>query len=148
MALNFNQFALEGNLFLKKYAKQMNLGDDTEKAGRILSAILHALRDVVPIQESLQLLSQLPMFLKAVYASGWSSHKNKKIKTIDDFVDLVRKHDGLTSKHDFEFDEQTQNYIDTTFIVLRQYISLGEMKDLRSTLPKELKSMAYSNIMF
>jgi len=31
---------------------------------------------------------------------------------------------------------------------LRRYISLGEMEDLRSELPKELKSMVYSNIMF
>lgn len=148
MALNFNQFAAEGNVFLKEYAKQMNLGNDTKKAGRILSAILHALRDVISTQESFQLLSQLPMFLKAVYVNGWNNHKTKKIKTMVDFIDLVRKYDGLTSVHDFGSDELSENYINTTFIVLRQYISLGELEDLRSSLPKELKSMVYTNIMF
>lgn len=47
-----------------------------------------------------------------------------------DFIDLVRKYDGVTSIHDFESDEMAENYINTTFIVLRKYISLGELEDL------------------
>jgi len=148
MALNFNQFAAEGNVFIKEYSKQLNLGSDTAKAGRVLSAILHALRDVISTEESLQLISQFPMFLKAVYVNGWNNHKSKKIKTMEEFIGLVRKYDGLTSMRDFASDELAENYINTTFIVLRQYVSLGEMEDLRSELPKELKSMVYSNIMF
>jgi uncharacterized protein (DUF2267 family) len=65
-----------------------------------------------------------------------------------EFIDLVRKYDGVTSVHDFESDEIAENYIDTTFIILRKYISLGELEDLRTVLPKNLKSMIYQNIMF
>ncbi|MFH4964023.1 DUF2267 domain-containing protein [Gaetbulibacter sp. M235] len=148
MALNFIQFAAEANTFLKKYAKEMNLADDTDKAGRILSATLHALRDVITTEESLQLISQFPMFLKAVYVNGWTIQKRQKIKTMPEFIDLVRKYDGVTSIHDFESDQLAENYLDTTFIVLRQYISLGELEDLRTVLPKNLKSMIYQNIMF
>jgi len=148
MALNFNQFAAEANTFLKEYAKEMNLGKDTEKAGRILSSILHALRDVITNEESLQLISQFPMFLKAVYVNGWTSKKKEKIKTMAEFIDLARKYNGLTSVHDLGSDELAENYIDTTFILLRKYISLGEMKDIRTHLPKQLKSMVYHNIMF
>ena len=51
--------------------------------------------------------------------------------------------------NDFEYsDEVAERYIDTTFIYLRRYISLGEMEDIRDSLPKDLKSMVYSNIMF
>lgn len=78
MALNFTQFAAEANTFLKKYAKEMNLANNTDKAGRILSSILHALRDVITTEESLQLISQFPMFLKAVYVNGWTIQKNRK----------------------------------------------------------------------
>jgi len=148
MALNFLQFAAEANTFLKKYAKEMDLANDTDKAGRILSAILHALRDVITTEESLQLISQFPMFLKAVYVNGWTIQKRKKIKTMPEFIDLVKKYDRVKSKHDFESDEIVENYLDTTFIVLRQYISLGELEDLRTVLPKNLKSMIYQNIMF
>jgi len=150
MALNFNQYATEGNTFLKNYTKEMNLGNDREKGGRILSAILHALRDVIPIEESLQLISQLPMFLKAVYVNGWSIKKERpKIKHMAQFIDLVKKHDGPSAINDFEYnDELAQQYIDTTFILLRKFISLGEMEDIRDGLPKDLKSMVYLNIMF
>jgi uncharacterized protein (DUF2267 family) len=148
MALNFNQFAAEANTFLKFYTKKMNLVNDTEKAGRILSAILHALRDVISMEESLQLISQFPMFLKAVYVNGWTSRKKEKIKTMTEFIDLMRKYNGVTSIHDLGSDELAENYIDTTFIILRKYISLGELEDLRTELPKNLKSMIYKDSMF
>ncbi|MBD0777971.1 DUF2267 domain-containing protein [Maribacter sp. ANRC-HE7] len=150
MALNFNQYAAEGNTFLKDYAKEMNLGEDRDKAGRILSSILHALRDIIPTEESLQLISQFPMFLKAIYVNGWTIKKERpKIKKMPDFIDLVRKHDGVSAVNDFEYsDDVAEQYIDTTFILLRKYISLGEMEDIRDGLPKDLKTMIYSNIMF
>ncbi|MBD1259088.1 DUF2267 domain-containing protein [Maribacter polysiphoniae] len=150
MALNFNQYAAEGNAFLKNYAKEMNLGEDRDKAGRILSSILHALRDIIPTEESLQLISQFPMFLKAIYVNGWTIKKERpKIKKMAEFIDLVRKHDGVSAVNDFEYsDDVAEQYIDTTFILLRKYISLGEMEDIRDGLPKDLKTMIYSNIMF
>ena len=148
MSLNFNQFAAEANAFLKNYTKEMDLGNDKEKAGRILSSILHALRDVISTQESLQLIAQFPMFLKAVYVNGWTSHKKEKIKTMTAFIDVIRKYDGITSINDFASDELAENYIDTTFLLLRKYISRGELDDLRTELPKNLKSMIYQNITF
>ena len=150
MALNFNQYASEGNRFLKDYAKEMNLGDNTEKAGRILTSILHALRDIIPIQESLQFMAQLPMFLKGAYVHGWKIRAKKmRIKHMPEFLDLVRKHDGAAAINDFEYsDEVAEQYVKTTFIYLRKYVSLGELEDIRDSLPKELKSMIYSNLMF
>lgn len=148
MGLNFNQFAKEANSFLKAYAKQMNLNNDIEKAGRILSATLHGLRDMISTEESLQLIAQFPMFLKAVYVNGWSLKKKRKVKNLVDFIDLVRRYDGNTSIHDFESDEKAENYIKTTFIVLRKYVSLGELEDIRTELPKDLKFIIYQSVMF
>ncbi|KAA2219795.1 DUF2267 domain-containing protein [Maribacter flavus] len=150
MALNFNQYATEGNTFLKDYAKEMNMPNDLEKAGRIFASIMHALRDIIPAEESLQFIAQLPMFLKAVYVNGWSLKRKKpKIKNMAEFLDLVRAHVGPTQYNDFEYSDDTaERYVDTTFIYIRKYVSLGELEDIRGSLPKELKSMIYSNIMF
>lgn len=148
MALNFNKFATEANTFMKDYSKALNLIGETDKAGRILSSILHGLRDVISTEESLQLIAQFPMFLKAVYVNGWSSHKKEKIKNMTEFIDTVRAYDGVTSILDFQSDEVAETYINTTFMVLRKYISLGELEHLRSELPKDLKSMLYQNMMF
>ncbi|MCK5679117.1 MAG: DUF2267 domain-containing protein [Flavobacteriaceae bacterium] len=148
MALNFNQFASEANTFLKEYTKKLNVDGDTDKAGRILSAILHGLREIISIEESLQLIAQFPMFLKAVYVNRWSSGKKKRIRNMTEFIDLVREFNGNTSIYDFESDEIAENYILTTFIMLRKYVSLGELEDIRTELPKDLKSMIYHNVMF
>lgn len=148
MALNFNQFAAEANGFLKDYTKELCLDGDTDKAGRILSSILHGLREIISTEESLQLIAQFPMFLKAVYVNGWSSHKKRKVKNMTEFIDLIRKFDGATSIYDFKSDEVAESYIHSTFILLRRYISLGELEDIRTELPKDLKHMVYDNIMF
>ena len=148
MGLNFNQFAKEANMFLKEYSEELNLDKETDKAGRILSSILHGLREVISTEESLQLIAQFPMFLKAVYVNGWSGHKKKKIKNLVEFIDLIREFNGVTSIYDFESDEIAENYIKSTFIVLRKHISLGELEDIRTVLPRELKSLIYQNIMF
>lgn len=148
MALNFNQYATEGYTFLKDYTKEMNLGNDQDKAGRIFTAIMHALRDIIPTEESLQFIAQLPMFLKAVYVNGWTIKKKKpRVKHMAHFLDLVREHDGPAAINDFEYsDEVAERYVETTFIYLRKYVSMGEMKDIRDSLPKDLKSMIFSNL--
>ena len=146
MALNFNQFAADANSFMKEYAEKLNT-EDKDKAGRILSAILHGLREVISTEESLQLIAQLPMFLKAVYVNGWSSHKKQQIKSMVEFIDLINSFDGVTSINDFESDKKTIKYIKTTFLVLRKYISHGELKDIRTELPKELKSLIFEEFL-
>jgi len=148
MALNFNQFAKEGNAFLKEFAKKINMPNDTDKAGRILSSILHGLRDVITIEESLQLISQFPMFLKAVYVNKWTTRKKVRVKNMTDFIDLIRELNGVTSLNDFESEEIAENYIHATFMMLRKYVSLGELEDLRTVLPKDLKSIVYQSAMF
>jgi uncharacterized protein (DUF2267 family) len=148
MALNFNQFAKEGNAFLKEFAKKINMPNEPDKAGRILSSILHGLREVITIEESLQLISQFPMFLKAVYVNKWSTRRKKKVKTMTDFIDLIREMNGVTALNDFESEEVAENYINATFILLRKYVSLGELEDLRTVLPKDSKSIVYQNSMF
>lgn len=150
MALNFNQYALEGNRFIKEYAKALDIGDNHDKAGRIFSAIMHALRDIIPPQESLQFVAQMPMFMKAVYVHGWSMKKDKpKVKRMKDFIELVKKYDYPAADSDFEYsDELAERYIDTTFIFLRRYISAGELNDIKAGLPRELKDIIFSNIAY
>jgi len=150
MALNFNQYAQEGHTFLNEYAKQMGMGKDTDKAGRIFVSIMHALRELISVEESLQLIAQLPMFLKGPYINGWNPREKKPdIKHVDEFIELVKRFDGRAAIHDYgEENDLAEIYIDVTFLFLRRYVSLGEMEDIRNELPKDLKSMIYTNLMF
>lgn len=126
----------------------LNLGTDVEKGDRILTSVLHALREIISTEESLQLMAQFPMFFKAVYVNGWSSKKRKKIGNMVEFIQLVRRFNGVTAIGDLQTDDVAENYIRTTFIALRRYVSLGELEDIRTELPKELKYMVYHDVMF
>ena len=147
MSLNFNQYAAEGNTFLNDYAKELGLSDDLERAGRVLNSTLHGLRSIISVEESLQFVAQLPMFLKAVYVNGWSIKVNKqRVKDIKGFIDLVRSLDGKTALYDFESDENAEDYVYLTFLILRRYVSSGEMNDIRGELPKRLKGLIFDHI--
>ncbi|WP_339626623.1 DUF2267 domain-containing protein [uncultured Winogradskyella sp.] len=143
MALNFNKYATEGNTFMKAYAKELSLFDDYDQAGRILSTILHGLRSMISTEESLQLIAQLPMFLKAIYVNGWTLKAKEKIKNTDDFIAYLRVISGNTSLIDFYSDEIAEADVHSTFKMLRNYVSSGQMEDVIGQLPKQLKKLFY-----
>ncbi len=118
---------------------------DPDRAGRILTSVLHAFREIIPTAESFQFMAQLPMFLKAVFVNGWSlNRRGPKIKNQEQFMKLVREQNPQSANVDFGYDlEDTVRYVEATFIFLRQYVSSGEMKDIRDTLPKDLKNLFY-----
>ena len=143
MSLDFDKFAAKGNKFLKDLAKELGHPKDRAKAGRKLRAVLYATRDQLTMEESLQLLAQLPMFLKAIYVEQWKSGKRKnKIKHVEEFIDVIKQYDFKTASHDFTNDDEIENAAVVVFLCLRQYISLGEMEDIKAVLPKELKFLA------
>ena len=148
MALDFNKFAAKGNEFIKELANQLGHPEDKAKAGRILKVVLHAIRNRITVEENMQFMSQLPMFLKAVYVDGWKiSPKPDRIKHPEDFFKEVKALDQPTGDYDFPDDDATENAVITVFIVLRNYVSLGELEDITAQLPKELKYLVGSKIL-
>ena len=142
MALDFKQFAAEGEQFVKKLAMDLGFPDDRDRAARTLRAVLHALRDVITIEEGVEFMAQLPMFLKAVYTEGWSlKGQLYKIHTMEQFVEAVRRHDGNVATRDFSSDDEIEKAAVLVFMALHKYVSLGELEDIRAVLPKSLKPL-------
>ena len=148
MSLNFDKIAVKGNEFLKDVAKDLGYAEDTNKAGRVLIAILHGLRNQLTVEENIQLLAQFPLFLKAIYVENWSLHKNdKKPRTMNEFFHEIRKIDKQTAKYDFKTDDEIDRAIAVVFMSLRKYVSLGELEDIKAVLPKDLKLMLNNVLM-
>ena len=147
MSYHFNKYATEGNNFFKTLAKALGNTEDIPKAGRTIKSVLHALRNQLAFQESLQLIAQFPMFLKAVYVHEWKPETKNKPKKVDDFINEIRRIHGSIAKKDFANDDEIENAIVVCFIILRKYISLGELEDIRSVLPKDLKPLLNSVLM-
>jgi uncharacterized protein (DUF2267 family) len=142
MALNtFEKHAAKGNKFVKDVSEYLgNINRD--KAGRITKVVLHALRDVITIEESLHLISQFPLVIKGVYVDNWKiSGTPKKIRTIDDFCDDMRNLAGLTAEEDFDTKDDCLDAIHAVFSVIRDMVSEGEIEDIRAILPRDLKEL-------
>lgn len=148
MALDFNKFAAKGNEFMNILASELGFAENHPKAGRILKAVLHALRNHMTVEESIQLIAQLPMFLKAVYVENWTlRNDHKRVKHLKGFYQEIRELDGKTASADFDSDDDVSSAVTAVFVALRKYISLGELEDIRSVLPKELKGILNHPVM-
>jgi len=140
--MNFEKYAEKGNLFVKELAQELGCPDNKKKAGRILKAVLKALRNRLSHEESMHLLAQLPMCIKAVYVDGWKlSETPEKLKNVSEFIEEVMKYDRPRAQQDFADKEEAIRAIKAVFRVIKRHISDGEAQDVEAELPKQLKEL-------
>jgi uncharacterized protein (DUF2267 family) len=140
MTLNFEKYASKGHEFVNKVAVRLGDEENRDRAGRVVRSVLHALRNRLTVEESLQLLSQLPMAIKSVYVEGWKLHHDlRRIKTIEDFCEEVMKEDGLAVWRDFSSVSEAMDAIEAVMKTLADYVTAGELHDVIDLMPKEIK---------
>lgn len=145
MSLDFEKYAAKGNEFVHLIAEELEVTRD--KAGRIIRAVLHALRNRLSHEESFQLLAQLPMSLKGVYVDGWRFDKDfNRISHVNDFLDEVRKEDGGQAGYDFGNNSKARVAVASVFKALNYFVSEGEMNDIIGVMPSELKQFIKESI--
>jgi uncharacterized protein (DUF2267 family) len=145
MALDFEKYAVKGNEFVKLVMDDLNMPRD--KSGRIIRAVFHALRNRVSHEESFQMLAQLPMALKGIYVDGWKFNKEfNRISHLNDFLDEVRKEDGGLAGYDLGNNAKAKVAVAAVFKAMNYFVSEGEMRDIMSGLPKELKEFVNESI--
>ena len=141
--MNFEKYVEKGNLFLKELAQELGEPNNKEKAGRVLRTVLHVLRRRLTLEESFDLISQLPMCIKAVYIDGWkpSPIPDKTIKTVEDFIHEVLEEDRRAANKDFGDEDHAKQVIKAVFRVIKRHVSDGEIQDVKGDLPKSLKAL-------
>jgi uncharacterized protein (DUF2267 family) len=100
-----------------------------------LRAVLHTLRDRLPVEESAQLAAQLPMLVRGLYYDGWDPSRVPVKLNREQFLDRVRR--------EFTFDVEggTEPLISTVLRALKRYGTEGEWEDVKASLPKELAAI-------
>lgn len=97
------------------------------------------LRDLITPEESLHLISSLPMYLKAQYVNGWKIRTEKpRVKTQDEFFELLRQKYPPTSGRPLGQAESLRDDVRAVFSVFRNYINEGELRHLRVQLPQAI----------
>lgn len=144
MSLDFEKYAATANEIVSKLAE--NLKISTDKAGRLLAAVLYALRSRISIDESLQIIAQLPMALKAVYVDQWDPwHSFRRIHRVEEFISELRRNDK-TDAEELQDEEWARRVVKAAFTTLSHYLADEEFKDILAVLPDDLKELISNNI--
>src|SRR5688572_826767 len=104
--MKYEQYALEARKFVKEVASELGDADNIEQADRIMTSVLHALRDLLTPEESLHLISQLPMLVKAIYVNGWRLSPKKRIRSMDEFIECLLLKNPRAAAVDFGNDDK------------------------------------------
>jgi uncharacterized protein (DUF2267 family) len=97
-----------------------------------LRAVLHAVRDRLPVEETAQLAAQLPMLVRGMYYEGWDPSRTPAKMDREAFLDRVRR------EFPFEIDGGIERLTQTVLAALRQHITDGEWEDIKANFPKDL----------
>jgi uncharacterized protein (DUF2267 family) len=137
MALNINKYAEEANHFFKDVARELDNPGDINHASRVTTTVLHTIRDRITPEESMHLISQLPVILKGIYVDGWKiTKKQSKSDTLEEFLNEIRQHAVKPPGRDFGNDQQAKENVSAVLKVMKHYVGEGEIKDIKAQLPE------------
>ncbi len=139
MTPDFEKYEIRGSEFVKLVADELEVS--MEKAGLIIRAVFHALRNQLVHEESFQLIAQLPMALKGVFVDGWKFDKDySQISYLNDFLNEVGDEDGGLAVYDFGNNIKAKAAVAAIFKALHYFVSDGELNDVINMMPTELKN--------
>lgn len=112
------------------------LGPDRQVAWKVLSTVLHKLRDRLPLELAAHLGAQLPLLVRGVYYDQFAPAKQPSdCRTPEEFTAEVAEWLGDIRPVDPE------EAIAAVFGVLNRHLSEGQVSKVRSALPKGLRML-------
>jgi uncharacterized protein (DUF2267 family) len=113
------------------------LGPDKHHAWKVLSVVLHTLRDRLPIGVAAHLGAQLPLLIRGVYYDQFVPGRMPTRCDREDFIAEVDE--WLADARPTDPVEAVQ----TVFRVLSRHVPTGEIAKVQDTLPKDLRAFWY-----
>jgi uncharacterized protein (DUF2267 family) len=131
----FDTTVQKTNLWLKDLMQVLGWGQK-QKAYDALRAVLHALRDRLTVNEVAHLGAQLPMLIRGIYYEGWDpANKPESVRHKDEFLDKIRQ------RFRVDDDIDPEQVARAVFTVLENRVTEGEIQDVESVLPAELREL-------
>jgi uncharacterized protein (DUF2267 family)/nucleotide-binding universal stress UspA family protein len=104
------------------------------QAFRLIRAVLHMLRDHLPVDHVASLGAQLPLFLRGILYEGWDPTRKSNRHAVD-FLEQVKLQLGP------EVVPHPEQVIHGVLSGLGKHLSAGEVRKLKRALPHELREM-------
>ncbi|MBY5445812.1 DUF2267 domain-containing protein [Rhizobium leguminosarum] len=113
-----------------------NQGPDRQLAWHVLGAVLHTLRDRLPIDLAAHLSAQLPLLVRGAYYDRYDPSKQPvRSRSLDEFLEQVNEELSSTRPVD------AKEAVRSVFRVLSHYIDPGEVRKVRHGLPAEVQAL-------
>lgn len=133
----FERTLQKANIWLKDIGLELGV-DNKEQCLVYLRAVLHALRDRLPLAEAVDLAAQLPIILRGIYFEGWVPlNGSSRERTQEDFLHTVGRNLGPAIGFDLDVEAVTR----AVLAVLSRHVSEGEMLDVLHGLPRQLRPL-------
>ena len=131
----FDQTQQKTRQWIDFVARQMG-STDAQRGYLVLRAVLHAVRDRLPVDEASQLAAQMPMLLRGFYYEGWRPATNpEKYRHREDFLEHIARDVP-------ELDPvQRERAASAVFAALDEYVGEGETSQVWHALPEEVRAL-------
>src|ERR1044072_4823317 len=140
----FEKFESDAKEFVDQVANELN-EPDRDAALRVMTGVLHTIRDVITVEESLHFISQLPLFVKGVYVSEWHLSNRKGVTDISSITEHMRSDSQGTGARDFGNDETALEKFRAVMRVIRRKVSPGMIDNIVSQFPGDLNELWYDS---
>ena len=138
MGLKVEEYVIKGNEFINQVATHLERPENTDFAGLITVSVFSTLRDVLTPEESIHLIAQLPLYIKAAYVDGWKiSNRAEKHNTLNIFLEKLREQGSNETVQDFNTIDAKKSF-QAVLSVLEKYVSQGEIKQVIGQLSLDL----------
>jgi uncharacterized protein (DUF2267 family) len=112
------------------------LGPDRQVAWHALGAVLHTLRDMIPVGAAVNLGAQLPLLVRGLYYDQWLSPDTPvNFRKRDEFLANVQK--GLANIRPVDPTAATE----AVLRVLNHHIAPGQVDKTRAILPEQIRAL-------
>jgi uncharacterized protein (DUF2267 family) len=132
--------------FVREVAWDLHDPENHRSAIRIIIAVLHTIRDILTVEESLHLISQLPMLIKGFYVHEWHLGEKKKIKDKAEFFSRLSSHDSQMGQVHFDIEEKAMKNVEAVIKTLKRHVTPGQIDNIIGQFPSELKSIWFKSV--
>lgn len=133
----FDATVQQTNEWLQEIANELRT-DNRRDAYLALRGTLHALRDNLVADEAADLAAQLPMLVRGIYYEGWDP---SRVPVRDRHRDAFLERVGGAFERARPAGIYPEPAARAVFKTLAAHISAGEIDDVRSALPEEIREL-------
>jgi uncharacterized protein (DUF2267 family) len=111
-----------------------------QRAYLALRAVLHTLRDRLPVVEAVHFGSQLPMLVRGFYYEGWTPLDKPLKMTREEFLACVGSY--FRGDRDISAEQVTHAVVET----MNNHLDPGELNKLAHVLPRDFADLLQAGV--